>query len=99
MASPESANAIIVAAGRGARAGAGGPKQYRLLAGKAVLARTAEAFLKHEGIARVRVIIHRDDDDLYREAMAALLDHPKLLTPVYGGAERQDSVRLGLESL
>ncbi|MEZ5895877.1 MAG: bifunctional 2-C-methyl-D-erythritol 4-phosphate cytidylyltransferase/2-C-methyl-D-erythritol 2,4-cyclodiphosphate synthase [Parvularculaceae bacterium] len=99
MASPETATAIIVAAGRGARAGAGGPKQYRLLAGKAVLARTVDAFLSHPEIARVRVIIHRDDDDLYREAMAALLDHPRLLAPVYGGAERQDSVRLGLESL
>ncbi len=99
MADPETATAIIVAAGRGARAGAGGPKQYRALAGKAVLARTAQAFLSHPEIARVRVIIHRDDDDLYTHAMAPLLDHPKLMAPVYGGKERQDSVRLGLESL
>ena len=90
---------LIVAAGRGARAGAGGPKQYRLLAGEAVLSRTAKAFLSHEEVAAVRVVIHKDDHDLYREAMTALLDHPKLLAPVEGGAERQDSVRLGLESL
>lgn len=91
--------AIIVAAGRGSRAGDGGPKQYRPLAGEAVLARTARMFLDHRSVDVVRAIIHRDDADLYAEAMAGLLDHPKLLAPVPGGKERQDSVRLGLESL
>ncbi|MFZ5618389.1 MAG: bifunctional 2-C-methyl-D-erythritol 4-phosphate cytidylyltransferase/2-C-methyl-D-erythritol 2,4-cyclodiphosphate synthase [Pseudomonadota bacterium] len=91
--------AIIVAAGRGSRAGAGGPKQYRLLDGEAVLARTARAFLDHPEIDAVRVIIHADDGDLYADAMAGLLSHRKLLPPVPGGEERQDSVRLGLESL
>ena len=91
--------AIIVAAGRGSRAGAGGPKQYRPLAGRAVIARTVEAFLDHPEIDVVRVVIHKDDDDLYAEAMLPLADRRKLLAPVPGGAERQDSVRLGLESL
>jgi len=91
--------AIIVAAGRGARAGAGGPKQYRDLAGEAVLAKTASAFLDHPQVDAVRVIIHRDDSDEYERAMGALLAQEKLLAPVTGGAERQDSVRLGLESL
>lgn len=91
--------AIIVAAGRGSRAGAGGPKQYRDLAGKAVIARTAEAFLDHPKIDAVRVIIHRDDSGEYESAMGALLANEKLLPPVFGGAERQDSVRLGLESI
>ncbi len=90
---------MIVAAGRGARAGAGGPKQYRPLAGEAVLARAARAFLDHPGIDAVRVIIHADDGDLYADAMAGLLARKKLLPPVPGGKERQDSVRLGLESL
>ncbi|HNS88008.1 MAG TPA: 2-C-methyl-D-erythritol 4-phosphate cytidylyltransferase, partial [Parvularculaceae bacterium] len=57
--------AIIVAAGRGARAGEGGPKQYRMLAGEAVLARTARTFLDHPEVGAVRVIIHADDRDLY----------------------------------
>lgn len=91
--------AIIVAAGRGSRAGAGGPKQYRDLAGEPVLARTVRAFLDHPGVDAVRVIIHADDHDLYEHSLAALIRHPKLLSPVKGGAERQDSVRLGLESL
>ncbi len=91
--------AIIVAAGRGSRAGSGGPKQYRPLAGEAVLARTARAFLDHPGVDAVRVIIHADDRGIYDEAMGELAARPKLLAPVPGGKERQDSVRLGLESL
>ncbi|WP_425408530.1 bifunctional 2-C-methyl-D-erythritol 4-phosphate cytidylyltransferase/2-C-methyl-D-erythritol 2,4-cyclodiphosphate synthase [Hyphococcus sp.] len=98
MMSAHNAIAIIVAAGRGTRAGAGGPKQYRDLAGRAVIAWTAEAFLNHPLIGAVRVIIHRDDRGEYNTAMGALLDHPKLMEPVFGGAERQDSVRLGIES-
>ena len=90
--------AVIVAAGRGARAGAGGPKQYRSLAGRAVIARTVEAFLNHPDIDAVRVIIHRDDRAEYNAALGELAKHRKLLEPVTGGAERQDSVRLGLES-
>lgn len=91
--------AVIVAAGRGARAGAGGPKQYRSLAGRAVIAWTAEAFLSHPQIDGVRIVIHRDDGAEYEKAMGNLLAHPKLLPPATGGAERQDSVRLGLESI
>ncbi|MBT8471343.1 MAG: bifunctional 2-C-methyl-D-erythritol 4-phosphate cytidylyltransferase/2-C-methyl-D-erythritol 2,4-cyclodiphosphate synthase [Marinicaulis sp.] len=91
--------AVIVAAGRGSRAGPGGPKQYRLLAGEPILARTARAFLDHPDIDAVRIIIHRDDGNEYESAMSGIRDHPKLLAPVHGGAERQDSVRLGLESL
>ncbi len=91
--------AIIVAAGRGVRAGSAGPKQYRDLAGEAVLARAARAFLDHPEVSNVRVIIHAEDDDLYAESMTSLTGRAKLLPPVAGGAERQDSVRLGLESL
>lgn len=91
--------AIIVAAGRGTRAGPGGPKQYRALAGRTILAWTAEAFLSHPQIDAVRVIIHRDDREAYDAAISDLSAHPKMLEPATGGAERQDSVRLGLESI
>ena len=49
----------------------------------------------HPAIAEVRVVYHPDDQALYDEAVAGL----DLLPPVPGGAARQDSVRLGLESL
>lgn len=87
--------ALIVAAGRGQRAGAGIPKQYRRLAGRPVLTRTLEAFLGHPRIDRVAVVIHPDDRPLYDEATAGL----DLAPPIAGGATRQDSVRLGLEGL
>jgi 2-C-methyl-D-erythritol 4-phosphate cytidylyltransferase/2-C-methyl-D-erythritol 2,4-cyclodiphosphate synthase len=91
--------AIIVAAGRGVRAGTAGPKQYQSLAGETVLARAVRVFLDHPEVSGVRVIIHAEDLDLYAQSMETLSGHLKLMTPVTGGAERQDSVRLGLESL
>ncbi len=87
--------ALIVAGGRGVRAGGGTAKQYRTLAGLPVLRRCVQAFLTHPRIGGVRVVIHPDDEDLYRDAACGL----GLLAPVFGGAARQDSARLGLESL
>ncbi len=86
---------LIVAAGRGQRAGAGLPKQYRRLAGRPVLARTLAAFLGQPRVDRVAVVIHPDDRPLYDEATAGM----DLLPPIAGGPTRQDSVRLGLEAL
>jgi len=92
--------ALIVAGGRGLRAGGELPKQYQSIAGKAVLRRTVEAFLGHETVRTVRVVIGADDLPLYQKAMADLeASDPRLLKPVIGGAERQISVRLGLDSL
>lgn len=90
--------ALVVAAGRGSRAGPGAPKQYRPLAGRTVLAWTLAAFLNHPRITSVRVVIHPDFEDAYQDALGDLAGHPKLLAPCPGGGERQDSVRLGLES-
>ncbi len=87
--------ALIVAAGRGRRFGEGLPKQYHRLAGRPVLAWTLAAFAAHPRVQGVRAVIHPDDRELYDEAASGL----DLLEPVHGGAERQDSVRLGLESL
>jgi 2-C-methyl-D-erythritol 4-phosphate cytidylyltransferase/2-C-methyl-D-erythritol 2,4-cyclodiphosphate synthase len=86
--------AVLVAAGRGQRAGGGLPKQYRPLAGRPVLARTLEAFLAHPEVDRVLVVIHPDDAPLYEGALAGL-DAVKVLPPVPGGATRQASVRAG----
>lgn len=92
--------AIIVAAGRGTRAaGAGaGPKQYFLLGGRPVLARSLAAFLEHEAVDFVQPVIHADDGSFYAEAIAGL-SSPKLLPPVHGGENRQQSVCAGLRAL
>ncbi|MEM9780685.1 MAG: 2-C-methyl-D-erythritol 4-phosphate cytidylyltransferase, partial [Pseudomonadota bacterium] len=39
--------ALVVAAGRGIRAGGDGPKQYQVVGGEPVLTRTLRAFLDH----------------------------------------------------
>lgn len=87
--------ALIVAAGRGHRAGGGLPKQYRRLNDRTVLRRTIEAFIRHERVDGVQVVIHPDDRMLYEAAVAGL----DLPPPVVGGATRQESVRLGLEAV
>lgn len=86
---------LIVAAGRGHRFGGTLPKQYAPLGGQAVLRHTVKAVLAHPDVDLVRCVIHGDDRALYDAA----LDGVDVLDPVLGGAERQDSVRLGLESL
>lgn len=91
--------AVIVAAGRGRRAGGGTPKQYRDLAGRPLIAWTIEAFLDHPRVSSATVIIHPDDRELYDAAIATIPERTKLRPPVHGGAERQDSVRNGLISL
>jgi 2-C-methyl-D-erythritol 4-phosphate cytidylyltransferase / 2-C-methyl-D-erythritol 2,4-cyclodiphosphate synthase len=90
--------ALIMAAGRGSRAGGGLPKQYRALGGRTVLARALARFLAHPGLDRIAVVIHPDDAALY-DAATAGTDDARLLDPVAGGDTRARSVRLGLEAL
>lgn len=80
--------AIIVAAGRGLRAGGGLPKQWRDLAGRPVVAHALAAFA---GMTRVLVI--HPDDRIMAEAVAgdAMI--------VLGGSSRAASVRAALEAL
>jgi 2-C-methyl-D-erythritol 4-phosphate cytidylyltransferase / 2-C-methyl-D-erythritol 2,4-cyclodiphosphate synthase len=87
--------ALVVAAGRGTRLGGPLPKQYLPLAGQPVLRYSLEALGRHPGIDAVRVVFNPDDAAPYDAATRGL----DLLPPVAGGAARQDSVRLGLESL
>lgn len=79
---------IIVAAGRGTRAGGDVPKQWQMLAGQPVLAHTLAAF---HGMARV-LVIHPDD-----RAQAEAIAGDALI--VIGGASRDQSVRNALEAL
>lgn len=88
--------ALIIAAGRGSRAGGGTPKQYRSIGGEAVLSRTIRALLASDKVGLVRCVIHPDDEALYQ---AAAPDDPRLGAPVHGGDERAVSVKLGLEAL
>jgi 2-C-methyl-D-erythritol 4-phosphate cytidylyltransferase/2-C-methyl-D-erythritol 2,4-cyclodiphosphate synthase len=92
---------LVVAAGRGSRAGSGIPKQYRDVAGRPLIAHTFMALLKAAPTARALTVIHPDDHELYTRATQYLdpSQASRLLAPVHGGATRQDSVRAGLEAL
>jgi 2-C-methyl-D-erythritol 4-phosphate cytidylyltransferase/2-C-methyl-D-erythritol 2,4-cyclodiphosphate synthase len=87
--------AVVVAAGRGLRAGGDVPKQYRPILGEPVIRPSLVALAEHDGIAAVQPVIHPDDAALFRAASQGL----DLLPPVNGGALRQASVRAGLEAL
>ncbi len=89
-------SALIVAAGRGTRAGAGLPKQYRPLGGAPVLRHTLRALLAHGAVRDIQVVIHPDDQALYETATAGL---SRLRPPVFGGDTRSESVLNGLEAL
>jgi 2-C-methyl-D-erythritol 4-phosphate cytidylyltransferase/2-C-methyl-D-erythritol 2,4-cyclodiphosphate synthase len=93
--------AVIVAAGRGHRAGNARPKQYVTLAGSSVLARTLEVFLSCPDIALVQPVIHAADGDAYAAVVRELPEPStvRLRPPVAGGATRQASVLQGLEAL
>ena len=87
--------AVVVAAGRGVRAGGDFPKQYKEIAGEPVLRRSLLLFARDARIGAVQPVIHPDDDALFERAA----DRLALLPRVYGGATRQASVRAGLEAL
>ncbi len=100
MTSTESIAAIIVAAGRGARAGAGEPKQYRRVGGEMILSRTLRTFASHPAINRIFTVIHPDDGALFASAVECLAKEThKLMPAVHGAKMRQGSVHLGLQAL
>jgi 2-C-methyl-D-erythritol 4-phosphate cytidylyltransferase/2-C-methyl-D-erythritol 2,4-cyclodiphosphate synthase len=100
MAKSQTLAAVIVAAGRGERAGNPheGPKQYRLIGGRAVISWTLAAFADHPLVQSIVMVIHPDDHELYA---AAIVD-TEIAIPtrlVNGGKSRQQSVLNGLEAL
>src|SRR4051794_26486895 len=95
MSKAERTAAILVAAGRGLRAGSGGPKQYRSIGGQTVIFRAMEPFCRHPGIFAVQPVVNPDDAAMFNEAVSQLRHEP----PAKGGATRQGSVHAGLEAL
>jgi 2-C-methyl-D-erythritol 4-phosphate cytidylyltransferase / 2-C-methyl-D-erythritol 2,4-cyclodiphosphate synthase len=95
MVKSERTAAILVAAGRGLRAGSGGPKQYRIIAGQTVIFRAMQPFCTHPQISVVQPVLHPEDAAMFNTACAGLRHQP----PANGGATRQASVHAGLEAL
>jgi 2-C-methyl-D-erythritol 4-phosphate cytidylyltransferase / 2-C-methyl-D-erythritol 2,4-cyclodiphosphate synthase len=78
---------IIVAAGRGSRAGGDRPKQWQDLAGKPVIAHTIAAF---SGLGRIITVVHPDDAAFARSLGTET---------VHGGQTRAQSVMNALHAL
>ena len=87
--------ALVLAGGSGTRFGGTLPKQYLELAGAPLLRRSLAAFAAHPDVDAVRAVIRPEDRARYDVAARGL----DVLEPVCGGATRQESARLGLESL
>jgi 2-C-methyl-D-erythritol 4-phosphate cytidylyltransferase/2-C-methyl-D-erythritol 2,4-cyclodiphosphate synthase len=92
---PGGVAAIVVAAGRGVRAGGAVPKQYRDVRGAPVIRHALSLFTGHPQVTLVQPVIHRDDAATFADAASGL----DLRAPAFGGATRQASVRAGLEAL
>lgn len=92
---------VIVAAGRGERAGSPeeGPKQYRRIGGRPVIAHTLETFLTWPRSGPIVVVIHPDDEGLFAASAAGLPGSGSDLISTFGGETRQQSVYQGLRAL
>lgn len=86
--------ALIVAAGRGTRAGGGLAKQWRTVAGRPVIEWTLDAFRAAPSIGPIAVILPAGDS----EAIDRLSADPALIL-AYGGDSRAASVEAGLKAL
>ena len=82
--------AIIVAAGRGTRAGGKSPKQWQYLGGKRIIDHSIDLFKNIPRINKIMVVLHSDD--------LHLLDRNDVLF-TQGGSTRSESVRSGLKAL
>lgn len=83
--------AVIVAAGRGLRAGGDIPKQWQPLAGRRVIDWTLDAFRALPEIHQIVVVLHSDD--------LALLPASDNVAVTIGGETRDASVQNGLLAL
>lgn len=93
-----SVGAVIVAAGRGTRMGTAESKQYLLLQDKPIIVHTLEVFQQHELISEIVLVTGEDDVQRCRQ-WVQIYKLDKVTAVIPGGAERQHSVRRGLDQL
>ena len=91
--------ALIVAAGSSVRFGGPIPKQFVTVAGLPLLAWTLERFEKARSIDDIVMVVTEDQLLNFSDEFVGRSRPTKVLKVVMGGATRQQSVLLGLESL
>jgi 2-C-methyl-D-erythritol 4-phosphate cytidylyltransferase/2-C-methyl-D-erythritol 2,4-cyclodiphosphate synthase len=87
--------ALLVAAGQGSRAGGDIPKQFRQIAGKAVLAHAFDALAAHPAIEAIIIVAGVGQEDTVR----SMLPDGQIAAIVQGADTRQGSVHAGLEAI
>ncbi len=90
--------AILLAGGSGQRFGADRPKQFVRIGERTVLEHSLAAFEQSPHIDAILIVSHPQHLDEVRELLPSS-QHPKLLSVVAGGAERQDSTLNALRVL
>ncbi len=90
--------ALIAASGQGQRMGGEVKKQYLMLEGVPVLARSMEIFLHHQAVAQIAVVVPPGETGLARETIKPFCALDKTIF-VEGGKRRQDSVSRGLQEI
>src|SRR5258708_18300226 len=95
MPKPPRTAAILVAAGRGLRAGSGGPKQYRMIGGQTVIFRAMEPFCRHPQGFAGQPVVNPDDAAVFNDAVSGLRPGP----PPNVGATAPPSGQARLEAL
>lgn len=92
--------ALVPCAGLGLRAGAGGPKQYAPLAGRAVVAHTLAALSAVPRLAGTLVVLAPDDTQFKQQVPLHDARHAAPLWAVrQGGSTRAATVAAGLQAL
>lgn len=90
--------ALIAASGQGQRMGGDIKKQYYVLEGVPILARTLEIFICHQAVNQIVVTVPPGETGMARDTIAPFCSLEKI-TFVEGGKRRQDSVYQGLQQL
>lgn len=92
-------HAIIVAAGKGIRLKGAVRKQYVALDGVPILSHTVNIFDRCQRVDQIIVVVPKEDLDFCRNEILKNSKPQKDIRLVAGGAERQDSVFIGLKAI
>lgn len=99
MSRPPGVAALVLAAGQGVRLGSGRPKAFVLLAGRSLVERSIRILVEADVFERIQPVVPAEELDRFGRLPVSSRPLPGLSPAVAGGAERQDSMRAGLECL
>ena len=90
---------IIAAAGSGKRMGGGIDKQYIMIGGMPVLAKSVAAFESNKAVGSICVVVKAGQEERFKKEIVDVYGFKKVTAIVTGGADRQESVFKGLKAL